>query len=80
MKGLSSEWGLCPSPIEGGGIYFYKTNSAGAVIEDIPIDKHNHSSKALAYFLVHQFGNITYKGKGWANYLNRPTPNYLGGF
>ena len=84
IRGLPSEWGLGPSPVESGGIYFYKTTATGAVIEDLPIDKHNHSSKALGYFLCFHFGNVARKGRGWSNYLNRPAhhsppANYLGG-
>ena len=72
-RGLISEMGLGPSPVEGGGIYFYKTDAAGAVTTDLPIDKHNHSCKALGYFLVHEFGRVERTNRGRpVRYLNSP--------
>ena len=49
-KGLISELGGCKSPIEGGGTW--KRNMETRV----PIDRDNHSAKALIYWLADRFG------------------------
>jgi hypothetical protein len=56
-KGLLSEMGGCPNPIDGQTkVYTWKQDSSGNVIGDTPEDKNNHSCKALAYGIVNWLG------------------------
>jgi len=56
-RGLISEWGGCPNPITGQtSVYQWRTGSDGNVIGDVPEDKHNHASKALAYGIADFYG------------------------
>jgi hypothetical protein len=68
--GLLSEMGLAPSPVEGGGIYSYKTDAQGVVVSDTPHDRYNHSCKALAYFLTHEFGHVNRRSVEPISYLD----------
>ena len=49
-KGIISEFGGCKSPVEDGGTW------KRSEITGMPIDKNNHSAKALIYWLVYTFG------------------------
>jgi hypothetical protein len=69
-RGLTSEMGIGTSPIEGGGIYSYPTDRNGKVTADLPRDRHNDASKALAYFLVHQFGTVDRRKSKPTNYID----------
>ncbi|KKN76515.1 hypothetical protein LCGC14_0370240 [marine sediment metagenome] len=55
-KGLIAELGGGPSPLDGGGMWRYKTDSAGLVVSELPDDKDNHACKAIIYLLVDRFG------------------------
>jgi hypothetical protein len=65
-KGLLAELGLCPTPVEGGGVYSYATVAKS----DKPTDKNNHACKALAYYLIHEFGNVRRHGSEPVSYLD----------
>ena len=60
-RGLISEFGAGVPPLEGGGVYRYKTDEAGVSASDKPIDAHNHSIKALTYGLYFTFGAVSRK-------------------
>ena len=72
VKGLQSEMGLAPPVYENGGTYSYRTSQQGSVVSDLPKDEHNHSAKALGYFLVHMFGHVRRAGGKKVNYLHLP--------
>ena len=56
-KGLISEMGGCPNPINGQTqVYRWKQDKEGNVIGEDPDDRFNHSSKALAYGIIDLFG------------------------
>jgi hypothetical protein len=56
-RGLISEMGGCPSPIDGQThVYTWKKDREGNIIGNTPDDKHNHSCKALAYGIIYMFG------------------------
>lgn len=57
VKGLISEWGGCPNPLTGAtAVYKWRMDSSNNVVGDVPDDKNNDASKALAYGLVDMFG------------------------
>lgn len=56
-RGLISEFGGAPSPIDGQAhVYQWKRDREGNIVGDVPDDKNNHSVKALAYGLIYLFG------------------------
>lgn len=56
--GLIAEMGAGKHPIDGMGVYRYKTDSLGNVLGEKPEDKNNHACSALAYGLVHKYGVV----------------------
>ena len=57
-RGLIAEMGGGVSPIEGMGMWRYKTDRTGAIISEVPEDKNNHSVKAVIYGLCSHFGLV----------------------
>ena len=56
-RGLISELGGCPSPIDGQTrVYQWKTDREGNIIGDVPDDKNNDACKAVRYGLVDMLG------------------------
>ena len=56
-KGLISEMGGCPSPLDGQTkVYKWRTDREGNIVGEVPDDKNNHACKALAYGIVDLFG------------------------
>lgn len=56
-RGLISEMGGCPSPIDGQTkVYSWKTDKEGNTVSEVPEDRHNHACKALAYGIIGMFG------------------------
>lgn len=56
-RGVISEMGGCPDPIDGQTkVYKWRVDSAGNLVGETPDDKHNHGCKALAYGIVDLFG------------------------
>jgi hypothetical protein len=60
--GFISECGGCKSPLSGGGVWLRDTNT-GKII-----DKNNHATKAVIYWLVNRFG---YTAKSYQNDFGR---------
>ncbi len=59
-KGLISELGGCPNPLNGQtAVYRWRTDREGNIVGDTPEDINNHAVKALAYGLVDSFGYST---------------------
>lgn len=56
--GLIAEMGAGKHPIEGMGVYKYKTDGFGNVLSEKPIEANNHACSALAYGLVARFGLV----------------------
>ena len=55
--GLLSELGGCLNPItQQMAVYHWRTDQNGDVVGDTPLDAHNHSVKALIYYLIAEFG------------------------
>ncbi len=57
VKGFISECGGCKSPVHGGGPWLWDPNTGQE------IDRNNHASKALYYWLVNRFGYVTRERK-----------------
>ena len=56
-RGLISEMGGCPDPLDGQTkVYKWRVDNSGNVIGDAPDDRYNHACKALAYGIVDLFG------------------------
>lgn len=63
-RGLISEFGGCPSPIDGQTrVYTWKHDREGNIVGATPDDKNNHAIKALAYGLISLFGYTQRKKK-----------------
>lgn len=74
--GLIAEMGVGKHPIEGMGMYKYKTDSNGNVLSEAPVDRDNHACSALAYGLIGHYGTISRSVGGSANYRHAPSANY----
>lgn len=59
--GLIAEMGVGKHPFEGMGVYRYRTDAAGSVMDEKPIDENNHACSALAYGLVRRFGRVNHE-------------------
>ena len=58
--GLLSELGGCLNPItQQMAVYHWRTDQSGDVVGDTPLDAHNHSVKALIYYLIAEFGVVS---------------------
>lgn len=58
-KGILSEIGVCPSPIDGlDHVYKWKLDREGGIVGTTPDDKYNHGIKATIYGLVDHFGYV----------------------
>ena len=58
-QGLLSEIGYCRNPLTGdNGEYRYATDDRKQVIKDSLIDAYNHSTKALAYFILRRMSSV----------------------
>ena len=55
-RGLIAEMGGGVNPIQGLGMWRYKTDRTGAIFSEMPDDKNNHACKAAIYGLVDRFG------------------------
>ena len=56
-RGLISELGGCPSPLDGQTrVYKWKLDRDGNIIGDVPEDKNNDASKAVCYGLIDMLG------------------------
>jgi hypothetical protein len=63
-KGIISEFGGCPNPIDGQTrVYQWKRDRDNIIVGDTPDDKNNHAVKALAYGIVYLYGYTKRSGK-----------------
>lgn len=63
-KGLISELGGCPSPLDGQTrVYQWKTDREANVIGDVPDDKNNDACKAVCYGLIDMLGYTSVQRK-----------------
>ena len=63
-RGLISELGGCPNPLNGQTrVYKWKMDGSGVALGDKPIDKDNDACKAVAYGLVDMVGYTFLKNK-----------------
>ena len=65
-KGILSEFGAIPSPIDGQTrAYRWRMDRDGNIVGDTPDDKNNHGVKAVVYGLVDKFGYGHIGNKGF---------------
>ena len=65
-KGILSEFGSIPSPIDGQTrAYRWRMDRDGNIVGDTPADKNNHGVKAVVYGLVDKFGYGHIGNKGF---------------